>query len=109
MGGLPFDSRMGRRIGLALGLCAVLPVLVFAALAARDAWLILTLTLVLALAGAALAECAISDDAMGRGCAPCWRACGRCGRASLLALDVHSVDETRLLVDHFNRAVGEPR
>src|SRR5580698_54575 len=56
MGGLPFDSRMGRRIGLALGLCAVLPVLVFAVLAARDAWLLLTLTLMLALTGAALAS-----------------------------------------------------
>jgi len=30
MGGLPFDSRMGRRIGFTLGLCAVVPVLAFA-------------------------------------------------------------------------------
>ena len=28
MGESPYDSRMGRRIGMALGLCAVLPVLV---------------------------------------------------------------------------------
>ena len=52
MGGLPFDSRMGRRIGFALGLCAVVPVLAFAALAARDAWLTLIFTVALALAGA---------------------------------------------------------
>ena len=43
MGELPFDSRMGRRIGVALGLCAVVPVLAFAAFAARDAWVVLAL------------------------------------------------------------------
>ena len=105
MGGLPFDSRMGRRIGIALGLCAVLPVLVFAALAARDAWLILTLTLVLALAGAAL-----GSAYLGRRYGPGLRALLE-GLSALPArqfarLDVHSVDETRLLVDHFNRAVA---
>src|SRR5580704_929129 len=105
MGGLPFDSRMGRRIGLALGLCAVLPVLLFAALAARDAWLQLTLTLVLALAGAALASAYL-----GRRYGPDLRALVE-GLSVLRArqfarLDVHSADETRLLVDNFNRAAA---
>src|ERR1700689_5029245 len=103
MGGLPFDSRMGRRIGLALGLCAVLPVLVFAALAAHDAWLILTLTLMFAVAGAVLASTYLA-----RRYGPALRALAE-GLSALrgrqfASLDVHSADEARLLIDNFNRA-----
>src|SRR5580700_6488400 len=105
MGELPFDSRMGRRIGFALGLCAVLPVLVFAALAARTAWLSLTLTLVLALAGALLASAYLV-----RRYGPALRALAT-GLAALrtrefVAIDVRSWDEARLLIESFNRAAA---
>ena len=105
MGELPFNSRMGRRIGLALGLCAVLPVLVFAALAARGAWLILTLTLVFAVAGAVLASALLA-----RRYGPALRALAT-GLSALRArqfalLDVRSADEARLLIENFNRAAG---
>jgi diguanylate cyclase (GGDEF)-like protein len=105
MGELPFDSRMGRRIGLALGLCAVLPVLVFAALAAHGAWLILTLTLVLALAGAAVASVYLTHRY-----GPALRALAE-GLSALRArqfarLDVRSADEALLLIDNFNRAAA---
>jgi diguanylate cyclase (GGDEF)-like protein len=105
MGELPFDSRMGRRIGLALGLCAVLPVLVFAALAARGAWLVLTLTLAVALAGAVLASTYLT-----RRYGPAMRALAA-GLSALRAreftpLDVRSSDEARSLIENFNRAAG---
>src|SRR3984885_9505699 len=105
MGELPFDSRMGRRIGLALGLCAVLPVLVFAALAARGAWLVLTLTLAVAIAGAVLASTYLT-----RRYGPAMRALAA-GLSALRAreftpLDVRSSDEARSLIENFNRAAG---
>jgi hypothetical protein len=105
MGGLPFDSRMGRRIGLALGLCAVLPVLVFAAFAARDAWIILTLTLLFALAAAMLASTYLA-----RRYGPALGALSE-GLSALRArrfarLDVRAADEARLLIEDFNRAAA---
>jgi diguanylate cyclase (GGDEF)-like protein len=105
MGGLPFDSRMGRRLGLALGLCAVLPVLVFAVLAARNAWLILTLTLLLGLVGAALASAYLA-----RCYGPALQALAT-GLSALRArqfspLDVPAIDETRLLIQAFNSSAA---
>ena len=105
MGGLPFDSRMGRRIGLALGLCAVLPVLAYAAFAAREAWFTLTLTLVFALAGAALASAYIA-----RCYGPALQALAT-GLTALKArqfspLEVPAVDETRLLIQQFNSSAA---
>jgi diguanylate cyclase (GGDEF)-like protein len=105
MGELPFDSRMGRRIGLALGLCAVLPVLVFAVFAARNAWFILTLTLVLALVCAALASAYLT-----RCYGPALRALAT-GLTALRArqfspLDVPAIDEARLLIQSFNSSAA---
>src|SRR3984885_15599991 len=102
MGELPFDSRMGRRIGVALGLCAVVPVLAFAAVAARDAWVALTLIVVIALASAAVASLYLT-----RGYAPALRALAEGLRTlrtrQFAPLEVSAVDETKLLVDEFNR------
>lgn len=105
MGGLPFDSRMGRRIGLTLLLCAVSPVLVFAVVAAHDAWVTLTLMLLLAAAGAALASAYLSHRY-----APALRALaaglGTLRERQFAPLDVHSDDEIRLLIDNYNRAAA---
>jgi diguanylate cyclase (GGDEF)-like protein len=103
MGGLPFDSRMGRRIGFTLGLCAVVPVLAFAALAARDAWLTLIFIVMLALAGAALAAAhlarryvpALTDLTMALNAL-------RVRQFGVLA--IAATDEPRILVEAFNRS-----
>jgi diguanylate cyclase (GGDEF)-like protein len=105
MGESPFDSRMGRRIGIVLGLCAVLPVLAFAAFAARDAWFVLALSIVVALAGAGLASLYLT-----RRYGPALRALGEGLRAlrtrQFAPLEVRAVDEARLLVDEFNRSAA---
>jgi diguanylate cyclase (GGDEF)-like protein len=105
MGGLPFDSRMGRRIGLALGLCAVAPVLVYAALAARDAWLILTLTVALALAGAAIATAYLVRCYV-PGLSDLTMALNALRVRQFGILCVPAVDEPRLLIEAFNRSAA---
>jgi diguanylate cyclase (GGDEF)-like protein len=105
MGESPFDSRMGRRIGIVLGLCAVLPVLAFAAFAPRDAWFVLALSIVLALAGAGLASVYLT-----RRYGPALRALGEGLRTlrtrQFAPLEVRAADEARLLVDEFNRTAA---
>jgi diguanylate cyclase (GGDEF)-like protein len=102
MGDLPFDSRMGRRIGITLGLCAVLPVLVYAVLAAHVSWYVLILALLLGLVGAAFAGAHLT-----RRYGPALRALGAGLRElrtrQFVPLEVSAIDETRLLIDEFNR------
>jgi diguanylate cyclase (GGDEF)-like protein len=108
MGESPFDSRMGRRIGIALGLCAILPVFAFAAFAARDAWAVLTVIVIVALAGAGFASLHLT-----RRYAPALRALAEGLRTlrthQFTPLEVSAVDETKLLVDEFNRTAASLR
>jgi diguanylate cyclase (GGDEF)-like protein len=104
MGGVPLDSRMERRIGLTLCVCAVLPVIAFALIAASHAWLALAAVLAIALAGA-LCTAAY----LGRAYVPALRslttALGALRAREFGVLAVAAVDEPRQALEAFNRSV----
>ena len=104
MGGAPLESRMERRIGLALCVCTALPVLTFAVLAASHAWLILAAVLAIALTGAVL-----TAVYLGRAYVPALQmlttALGTLRAREFGVLTVSAADEPRQLVEAFNRSV----
>jgi diguanylate cyclase (GGDEF)-like protein len=104
MGGAPLESRMERRIGLALCVCTALPVLVFAVLAASHAWLILAAVLAVALTGAVL-----SAVYLGRAYVPALQmlttALDTLRAREFGVLSVAAADEPQQLVEAFNRSV----
>jgi diguanylate cyclase (GGDEF)-like protein len=104
MGGAPLESRMERRIGLALCVCTALPVLTFAVFAASHAWLILAAVLAIALTGAVL-----TAIYLGRAYVPALQmlttALGTLRAREFGLLTVSAADEPRQLIEAFNRSV----
>jgi diguanylate cyclase (GGDEF)-like protein len=104
MGAVPLDSRMERHIALALGVCAVLPVLVFAIFAASHAWILLTAVLAVALAAAVLTAAYLA-----RSYVPALQmlttAVGALRAREFGVLALPAAEEPRQLVEAFNRSV----
>ncbi len=104
MGGVPLDSRMERRIGLALCVCAVLPVVAFALIAGSHAWLALAAVLLIALAGAVFTSLYLR-----RSYVPALQllttALGSLRAREFGVLAVPAIDEPRQAVEAFNRSV----
>jgi diguanylate cyclase (GGDEF)-like protein len=95
---------MERRIALALGVCAVLPVLVFAIFAASHAWILLTAVLAVALAAAVLTSAYLA-----RSYVPALQmlttAVGALRAREFGVLALPAAEEPRQLVEAFNRSV----
>jgi diguanylate cyclase (GGDEF)-like protein len=104
MGGVPLDSRMERRIGLALCVCAVLPVTVFAVFAASHAWALLSAVLLVAVTAAVL-----SAAYLARSYVPALQmlttAVGALRAREFGVLALPAAEEPRQLVEAFNRSV----
>ena len=104
MGGVPLDSRMQRRIGLALCVCTVLPVLVFAIFAPSHAWVLLTAVLAVALTAAVLTAAYLA-----RSYVPALQmlttAVGALRAREFGVLALPAAEEPRQLVEAFNRSV----
>jgi len=95
---------MERHIALALGVCAVLPVLVFAIFAASHAWILLTAVLAVALAAAVLTAAYLA-----RSYVPALQmlttAVGALRAREFGVLALPAAEEPRQLVEAFNRSV----
>jgi diguanylate cyclase (GGDEF)-like protein len=104
MGGAPLESRMERRIGLALCVCTALPLLAFAVLAASHAWLILAAVLAVALTAALL-----TAIYLGRAYVPALQmlttALATLRAREFGVLTVAAADEPQQLIEAFNRSV----
>jgi diguanylate cyclase (GGDEF)-like protein len=105
MGGVPLYGRMQRRIGLALCVCAALPVIAFAIIAASHAWLVLAAVLISALAGAVFASAYLA-----RSYVPALQALttalGSLRARQFGVLTVPAADEPGRAVEAFNRSVA---
>jgi diguanylate cyclase (GGDEF)-like protein len=96
---------MQRRIGLALCVCAALPVIAFAIIAASHAWLVLAAVLISALAGAVFASAYLA-----RSYVPALQALttalGSLRARQFGVLTVPAADEPGRAVEAFNRSVA---